>query len=662
MELEILKTIFHFYILPGENAKKTTRSKSSDTTNASTENTTSFTESVAVTSTAEIQQTTTTGPSSGTGTLPKTTGLRRHNSQVSLQEDSEDQESKEDEERVPVGWLYDLKKEELIEEMSKHNLNTAGKAADLRKRFSNFLQRQNRQSRYPKQAEAAYEYGSTMTPSGLSKYKPDPSVVSPLMDESRGVREILGLSPNADVNTVKRFLTSLVETTKSKTSFPSAPHRSGDHMFQFPSLSTGTNVTFATKENLCSYNFNPPPQVRTDREIRNSDHLPTVDLESTPNNAATICNIARKWNLTYDGDRNPVAFLERLGELMDCYGILPDDVVKALPEILKGKALLWYRNNRELWGNFADFQEAFEMQYLPPGYNRNLEDEIRLRTQGEDEPFRNFVVAITTLIRRRGGYTMADKLDRIYCNMKPDYKLSIRREKCSTIQDMIQEAEYYESYVREKSLYRPPPNPSQALVPETAYYPKNRLSRYYNRVETVNVTPNVPHFTAISRREDCANTKKPELRNSLTNTRPERRDKVHHAGVVMDGVYRKKEEISGRSHDSLMGNWVQRRTSEDRQPNATNKQPRQQQRPGDEPIVCWNCDTEGHKSPDCTKPKVIKCFYCKKTGVRTVHCPCRQGNEPRVSDRGGHLRSRTMETNPHRPPTNGTTVPSRTNH
>jgi hypothetical protein len=69
-------------------------------------------------------------------------------------------------------------------------------------------------------------------------------------------------------------------------------------------------------------------------------------------------------------------------------------------ELSHGTALLWYRNNRDGWNDYDDFHRSFDLQFLPPGYIRNLGEEIRCRTQNENEPFRNFVVTLTTLIRR----------------------------------------------------------------------------------------------------------------------------------------------------------------------------------------------------------------------------------------------------------------------
>ncbi|KAG8314508.1 hypothetical protein J6590_091511 [Homalodisca vitripennis] len=61
--------------------------------------------------------------------------------------------------------------------------------------------------------------------------------------------------------------------------------------------------------------------------------------------------------------------------------------------------------------------------------------------------------------------------------MRPEYKLTMKRQKCRTISEMIHHAEQYEEYVRARNTYRPPPVPSLALVPETAYYAKKKFDK-----------------------------------------------------------------------------------------------------------------------------------------------------------------------------------------
>lgn len=55
------------------------------------------------------------------------------------------------------------------------------------------------------------------------------------------------------------------------------------------------------------------------------------------------------------------------------------ECVKALPELLKGDAFLWYRNTKALWHAYEEFLDNFKEQYLHPDYFRNLDGEILQR-------------------------------------------------------------------------------------------------------------------------------------------------------------------------------------------------------------------------------------------------------------------------------------------
>lgn len=663
------------------------------------------------------------------GTIPKINiGLQTHGDEL---EDSESEAKSGSSRGESVGWVYHLKKPQLIEELGKLGLNTNGKSDDLRKRYVDFLR-----IRDPNKTDAGSELKAKRVVEqqthNLSKTPPSQLNISlPLMDEAISIREILGLSPNADVNTVKRVLTSVVNTssydTDTATNRPIFPRE----RFPAPSLSTDTRVTFSAKGNLSNtgippqpgkpkvnreiqslpehlgqysgycrntiydrryvpetlvsypaYNpntnreiqsvqnplgnngmttshvhreippvthslgFDPTQNYSANREIRSGNYPSVMDIPQNSNSTAMVCNMVRKWNISYDGDRNPITFLERLGELMDCYNVVPDEIIRALPEILKGKALLWYRNNRELWRNFADFQRSFELQYLPPGYSKNLDDEIRLRTQGEEEPFRDFLVAILTLIRRRGGYLLPEKIDRVYQNMKPEYKRSMRREQCQDLNDLIREAEHVEGYERAKRWYRPPPNPAQTLVPEAAYYGKHRAPRYPNKVDMLYVrSPDTRnHDSTYNNPTEVSRgylTQKNGTKNPSTGQQPKFNNFQRKGGWPRN--FRKNEDEVGSFREPPLvteNSKVGRNDSFKDQGNGnrlqdcqqTNPIPPKQELPENGKVICWNCDEEGHKTFQCMKPTVLKCFFCRKPGIRTVHCQCRQGNDPRASD------------------------------
>jgi len=113
--------------------------------------------------------------------------------------------------------------------------------------------------------------------------------------------------------------------------------------------------------------------------------------EDTANNETvnkTIDQI-RKWGCHFDG-KDPVAFLERVEELKLAYGTTGPQLLNGLPELLKGDALLWYRNSREQWHAWEEFCNDFREHYLPRRYRSKLIREIQGRLQAADEPYRKF--------------------------------------------------------------------------------------------------------------------------------------------------------------------------------------------------------------------------------------------------------------------------------
>ena len=134
----------------------------------------------------------------------------------------------------------------------------------------------------------------------------------------------------------------------------------------------------------------------------------------------------RKWGCQFDG-RDPVAFLERVEELREGYGYTGEQLLRGLPEILRGDALLWARNNRAFWSTWDDFCADFRVQYLPPQYQAQLQREIFERRQKENEKFAQYATAMVTLMRRAGGFTRDQQLDRIHANMRPSNRKYVRR-------------------------------------------------------------------------------------------------------------------------------------------------------------------------------------------------------------------------------------------
>ncbi|KAG8274648.1 hypothetical protein J6590_103526 [Homalodisca vitripennis] len=155
--------------------------------------------------------------------------------------------------------------------------------------------------------------------------------------------------------------------------------------------------------------------------------------------------------------------------------------------------------------------------------------------------------------------------------MRPEYKLIMRRGNVKSIQDMIKEAEYYESYERERLLYKPPPNPAQTLVPETAYYStKNKqVSVEGMRHRQYNPTPRI--WT------DNGNWGHQQLRQSV---RPNLVQTVQYSQAATLQKDQKQYRLGEVKSNSGPGPTV----------NPPTRNIRREAVP-----VCWNCVETGHR-------------------------------------------------------------------
>lgn len=121
-------------------------------------------------------------------------------------------------------------------------------------------------------------------------------------------------------------------------------------------------------------------------------------------------NQIRKWGCHFDG-KDPAAFLERVEELRGAYEYTRAQLLQGLPKLLKGETLLWFRNYRDTWGRWKNFERDFRHQYLPRRYATTLRREIMGRHQKSTEKFAPYITVMMTLMRRAGGYSREEQLD-----------------------------------------------------------------------------------------------------------------------------------------------------------------------------------------------------------------------------------------------------------
>ncbi|KAK9737998.1 Retrotransposon gag protein [Popillia japonica] len=131
--------------------------------------------------------------------------------------------------------------------------------------------------------------------------------------------------------------------------------------------------------------------ISTQTSSRPASPTPPNTNPTQRNTTMAVCEKVRKWGLNFDGVGHVTSFLERIQELRECCDITGDDLLKALPLLFRGNAILWYRNNKEFWTSWEDFLDDFKTQYLSPRYGYLVEEEIRACHHRPTESFQAYL-------------------------------------------------------------------------------------------------------------------------------------------------------------------------------------------------------------------------------------------------------------------------------
>lgn len=302
---------------------------------------------------------------------------------------------------------------------------------------------------------------------------------------------------------------------------------------------------------------------------------PTLQVQpaANPIPRAQICDSVRKWGIKFDGQSDPISFLERVQELRKCYNFSEPELLVALPELLKDKVLLWYRNNQTTWRTWDNFVRDFKAQYLPPRFQFWLAEEIRSRTQGQNETMAEFVTALQTIMRRHGELDPVQQLERIYGNLKPEYKMYIRRRDFQTLAELLKLGGEYEALQSATNMFCPPPAPAQAYIFETAYNNKKMRS------PGVCKPTNIP----VGATQPSAEPSHLSLQGAQAGP----------------GEEVQKVSAQGILQQNPQGGFSRQR-------------------------VCWRCGRPGHWRTQCKYPAKLFCSWCGRQGVFSRDCTCRQ--------------------------------------
>jgi len=80
----------------------------------------------------------------------------------------------------------------------------------------------------------------------------------------------------------------------------------------------------------------------------------------------------REWSFRFDGAEKPFELLEQGEWSANTYGLELDMIPRAMPELLKGRALKWFIANNKQWKTWAEFIDSFHTYFLPRDFFTRL--------------------------------------------------------------------------------------------------------------------------------------------------------------------------------------------------------------------------------------------------------------------------------------------------
>ena len=129
----------------------------------------------------------------------------------------------------------------------------------------------------------------------------------------------------------------------------------------------------------------------------------------------TLDAVVKNWGITYSGDNRTCVdnFLARLEEGRAVSFLSEEELMIALPFLLDGLALQWFRQNERSWPTWAHFRAAFRARLGDRNYQWRLDEQVAGRVQGEDESTADYLTCIQGLYQKfERPVSLIEQIDR----------------------------------------------------------------------------------------------------------------------------------------------------------------------------------------------------------------------------------------------------------
>ncbi|XP_050028965.3 uncharacterized protein [Dermacentor andersoni] len=174
---------------------------------------------------------------------------------------------------------------------------------------------------------------------------------------------------------------------------------------------------------------------------------------------------------TYEGhtDKKSVAdFLLEMQDYRDAQAITYDVLLqRVLPVALTGSAARWRR--RQSFQSWTHFEQLLRAEFLPPDYVVRMKDELRARSQAEEESLQEYIRSFQELYERADpSAPETERATRAIRPSHPRFQAYLRGRTFSSLDDLAKAASDIQAAMLAELTYQPPPPPQAALEPSCA--------------------------------------------------------------------------------------------------------------------------------------------------------------------------------------------------
>ncbi|KAH7944105.1 hypothetical protein HPB52_015680 [Rhipicephalus sanguineus] len=181
----------------------------------------------------------------------------------------------------------------------------------------------------------------------------------------------------------------------------------------------------------------------------------------------TLCRVLPVWK----ADKKSVTdFLQDLQDYRDAQA-LPNEtlLLRVLPVALSGSAARWRR--RQSFESWSHFEQLFRAEFLPPDYAVRMKDELRSRTQAEEESLQEYIRSLQELYDRADpSAPEAERVARAVKQSHPRFQAYLRGRSFSSLDVLATAAVDIQAAMLAELTYQPPPPPESTLEPSCAWH------------------------------------------------------------------------------------------------------------------------------------------------------------------------------------------------